>query len=141
MLRALIGTTIIAGAVLAVGASHGPGIALTGTKAPSSTSSFALDGDPSFGGTASFTATYSPMKWTAQESLYCTQNGSQVYLNVANAPSTSQTWNSSFTLYSQAWADNPSLPADCTAQLFYLTWQGKTITGRIVLGTSTFTTT
>jgi hypothetical protein len=141
MLRALIGTTVLAGAFLAVGVSQAPAMTLASVKPTSSTASLALASDPSFAGTVTFTASYSPMKWIAEESVYCTQNGSQVYLDAHLAPSSAQPWSSTFTLWSQAWANNGGGPANCTTQLYYYTWQGKTETGVVYLGTVNFTTT
>lgn len=38
--------------------------------------------DPSFGATIAFSATYAPMKWIPEESVSCSVNGKEVYLDV-----------------------------------------------------------
>lgn len=140
MLRALIGTTVVASALLAAGVA-GPAMTLTGAKPTTSTSTFALQGDPSFGGVAAFSATYAPMKWIAEESVSCSSNGTDVYLQAQTAPSSSQPWASTFMLWSPEWANAGGGAATCTAQLYYYTWQGRTETSLVLLGSVTFTTT
>jgi type II secretory pathway pseudopilin PulG len=138
MLRALIGTTIVAGAVLAVGASHGSAVALTGTKAPTSPSTVTLTTtNPSFGGTASFAVVDPPTKSLQEIGLTCTENGQTVYLsaNTQNEPSWTQ-----FKLWSQEWSVAGGGSANCVAQLYYFTWQGKTETGVVIEDQTTFTT-
>lgn len=140
MLRALLATTVTGAAMLAV-SSAAPAVALAAPKPAPTTSTFTMQSDPSFGGAVSFSATYSPMKWIAEESVSCSESGTDVYLSVQTAPSTAQPWASTFTLWSPEWATAGGGAASCTAQLYYYTWQGKTEVSIVVLQTVTFTTT
>lgn len=140
MLRALIATTVTGAAMLAVSTAT-PTVTHAAPKPGATAASFTMQSDPSFGGTASFSATYSPMKWTAEESVSCSENGTEVYLSVQTAPSTAQPWASAFTMWSQTWASAGGGPATCEAQLYYYTWQGKTETSIVLLSTLTFSTT
>lgn len=139
MLRALIGTALVGGTLFAAGAG-GPSMALTGAKPSQGPATLTMQSAPTFGGALTLSATYAPMKWTAQESVSCSQGGSQVYLAVQTAPSAAQPWVSTFTMWSQTWVNAGSGPATCTAQLYYYTWQGKTETSLVLLSTTTFST-
>jgi hypothetical protein len=95
--------------------------------------------NPSFGSTVSFTITYPAMKWIPEVSLNCSQKGQEVYLGV-ETPTGSGSWTPQFTLWSQQWANNGSGPAECTAKLYYYTWQGKAETGVVYLAQTSFVT-
>jgi|SRR5579859_4481042 len=97
--------------------------------------------DPSFGATISFSAGFSPMKWVPEESVECWQGGQMVYLDVQVDTDGTSPWTSSFTLWSQAWADAGGGAANCTASFYYYTWKGHTETGVVYLATISFTTT
>ena len=140
MLRGVIGTAAVGAALLAAGVTTHT-LTLAGGRPAPKTSSFNLQSDPSFGGTATFSATYAPMRWIAEESVACSKNGTDVYLQAQTAPSTSQPWVSTWALTSPQWAIAGGGAATCTAQLYYYTWQGKTETGVVILNTVTFTTT
>jgi len=94
---------------------------------------------PSFGGTVSFAITYPAMKWIPEVSVSCSQNGQEVYLGV-ETPSGSSSWTPEFTLWSQPWANNGGGPAECVANLYYYTWQGKAETGVVYLARTSFLT-
>jgi hypothetical protein len=111
-----------------------------GGPAPAGTAGIALSSDPSFGSTVSFAVTYPAMKWTPEVSVTCTLNGQQVYLD-AQTPSGSGTWAPQFTLWSLPWGATGGVPANCTAQLYYYTWQGKAETGVVYLSQTSFVTT
>ena len=130
---AAVCAALFAGPALAAGAGPtdtgvAPGIALSSP-------------DTSFGATISFSATYAAMRWIPEESVECWQNGEMVYLDVQVNPDRSDPWLSSFTLWSQGWADAGGGPADCTANLYYYTWKGHTETGVVYLASASFTTT
>ena len=101
--------------------------------------SITLNGISSFGSTVSFTVAYSAMKWVPEVSLSCSENGQRVYL-VAQTPSGSGVWTPQFTLWSQNWADLGGGSANCTANLYYYTWQGQTETGVVYLAQTSFVT-
>ena len=104
------------------------------------TSSIALSAaDPSFGGRVSFNVTDPAMKWIPEISLTCSQNNQTVYLDV-HVQNSSIPW-TQFTLWSQTWANNGGGAANCTAKLYYYTWQGKTETGVVYLAQTSFVTT
>ena len=104
------------------------------------TGTLTLDNSPSFGGTAVFTATYTPMRQIAEESVSCRINGTDVYLQAQTAPNTTQPWVSTFKLTSPEWVAAGGGPATCTAQLYFYTWQGHTEVSVTVLATVTFST-
>lgn len=93
---------------------------------------------PSFGASMSFTATFAPMKWIPEESVSCSVNGQNVYLDVQTYSGASP-WTSSWMLWSQTWANDGGVAANCTASLFYYTWKGHTETGVVYLARATFT--
>lgn len=94
-------------------------------------------GDPSFGATIAFSATYAPMKWIPEESVSCSVNGKEVYLDVQTFSGASP-WTSTWKLWSQTWANGGGGAANCSAALFYYTWKGHTETGVVYLATASF---
>jgi hypothetical protein len=108
-----------------------------GGTSGSATSAIALTGDPSFGATASFAVTYQTMKWVPEMSVSCSISGKVVYL-VAQTPGGSGPWTPQFLLWSQSWANSGGGPANCTATLYYYTWQGRAETGIVYLAETTF---
>jgi hypothetical protein len=134
--------SLIAVAVISIfGVGSLTGILVASKQTASTGGTIALDSaDPSFGATVKFTASYAPMKWVPEESVICTSNGQMVYGNVQVQTSGSSPWTSSWTLWSQTWANAGGAAASCTASLFYYTWQGKTETGVVYLASSIFTT-
>lgn len=137
MLRGILGTAVGAALLAAAVTTHTTSVAAA--KPGPTTSSFGLQADPSFGGSASFSATYAPMRWIAEESVSCSVGGTDVYLAVQTAPNGSQPWTSSFTLWSPEWAGAGGAAASCTAELYYYTWQGRTETSQVMLNSVTFT--
>ncbi len=99
--------------------------------APTAGASIALNGSASFGSSASFVAVDPPTKWIQEVSVSCWQNGREVYFGVQTVGSTGGTYTPSFMLWSMDWAAAGGASANCTADLFYYTWQGKTETGRV----------
>jgi hypothetical protein len=97
--------------------------------------------DPSFGATIYLSAGFSPMKWVPEESVECWQSGQMVYLDVQVNTDGTSPWTSSFTLWSQGWADAGAGAADCTASFYYYMWKGHTETSVVYLATISFTTT
>jgi len=65
----------------------------------------------------------------------CAQNGDNVYLDVHTQNQAS--W-LQFTLWSQTWANAGGGSANCVAQLYYYTWQGKRETGLVVEAQTSF---
>ncbi|HEV2216162.1 MAG TPA: hypothetical protein VGV88_01195 [Candidatus Dormibacteraeota bacterium] len=112
----------------------------TGDPAPIATLTLTSE-HPAFGAAISFTATFPAMKWIPEESVECDQGGQMAYLDVQVEPNGTSPWASSFTLWSQSWADGGGAPADCTANLYFYTWKGHTETSVVYLGTTSFTTT
>ena len=92
---------------------------------------------PSFGGTALFNIVDPPAKSVQEISVTCGPDGTMWYLDVHTANQANWT---SFTLWSQKWADAGGSATSCVAELFYYTWQGKMETGRVVEATTSFTT-
>jgi hypothetical protein len=111
------------------------------TSTSSAPASLVVNNDPPFGGAVSLTATYGPIgKNIPEESVTCTSNGVEVYLNVQTG-STAGSWTSDWGLWSQTWADAGGGPANCVAQLFYYTWQGKVEIAVTYLASSSFAVT
>ena len=126
--------------MLPAGASKLSLTTLSTHTSSSSTSNIALStANPRFGGTVSFNVSNPATKWIPEISLTCSQNNQTVYLNVHVQNSTIP-W-TQFSLWSQTWANNGGGPANCTAQLYYYTWKGKTETGVVYLAQTSFVTT
>jgi hypothetical protein len=104
----------------------------------STTSSISLNGTASFGGSASFTVVDPPVKGLPEMSVNCWQGDQNVYLGVQMMSGPSP-YAPTFTLWSSTWAANGGGPANCTASLFYYTWQGQRETGIVYMATSSFT--
>jgi hypothetical protein len=139
--RLLVAIPILVAVTAIIGFSTLSLVPAASKQSASPTGSLTLDNaDPSFGGTVKFTASYSTMKWVPEESINCTASGQNVYLDVQTY-SGSSPWTSSWTLWSQTWANSGGGPASCTAKLFYYTWQGKTETGVVYLASSSFSAT
>jgi hypothetical protein len=116
--------------------SSGGGGGSGGTTTSGST--ITLDGTASFGSPATFTVVDPPVSGLPEMSVSCSQNGQSVYLDV-QMMSGSSPYTPTFTLWSQTWANNGGGAADCTAQLYYYTWQGKKETGVVYMATTNFT--
>ena len=99
-----------------------------------------LDNAPSFGGTAVFSASYSglPKNSIPSMGVQCWQSGQSVYLQAQTQNGPIQPW-TSFSMWSQTWANNGGGGANCVADLYYFTYQGKTVTGALGLAQITFT--
>ena len=139
MLRVLIGAAIIGGSMLAAGGG-GSGMSLTAAPAGgANTSSIALSGDPAFNGTAAFAVTLTSLPNNAipTASVQCFQNGSSVYGQAQTQNGPIQPW-TSFALWSQTWANAGGGAAACTADLYYFTYKGKTVTGVVELAQTSF---
>jgi len=138
--RLVIGIPVVIAVTAIMGVSVFSAVPVA-SRQPTAGGSLALSSaDPSFGATIKFSASFAPMKWIPEESVSCTANGKNVYLDVQTYSGASP-WTSSWTLWSQTWANAGGGPASCTAQLFYYTWQGKTETGVVYLASSTFSAT
>jgi hypothetical protein len=129
---------LISGAVVAIlGIAAVPASAKS-TSGSTTTASLTVDNDPPFGGTVALTATFGSMKWIPEESVTCTSNGVQVYLDVQTGSAGTTSWTADWTLWSQTWQAAGGGAADCVSNLYYYTWQGKTETGITYLATTSF---
>lgn len=117
MLRALIGTTVIAGALAAASVSNSPVMSLTASKQQSSTTdSITLQSsDPALGVTVFFANTYPNGTKNPADEVTCSQNGSVVWGEIL---SISQEQQYGFLLGgdSSPWVTDGG-SASCTAQL------------------------
>jgi hypothetical protein len=129
---AVVGLMALAAAVAIPAWAGGNG---NGNTPTGSQSTITLNGSATYGQQASLTTVDPPVKYPMLASVACNQNGQTVYAeadNLSTNPAHPQ-----FRLWGPSW--NGSAPADCTAELYYFTWQGKTITGVVVMATTTFT--
>jgi hypothetical protein len=132
--RRALGSALVAGSAATLLFS---GTTFAAKPAPAATTnSITLNGAASFGSTASFTVVDPPVSSVQEVSVTCGQT-TQVYLDVHTQNDANWT---QFNLWSQAWQDAGGGPANCTAQLYYYTWQGHQETGLVIEATTTFTT-
>jgi hypothetical protein len=122
MLRALIGTTMIAGAVIAIGASHAPGMTLASSPNTTTSSLAVMQSAPALGATVTFHSTYSNNAKNPTVVTNCYQSGTVVWGEVDSASSATSPGvllggNSS------PWLTNGG-SATCTADLYSLTFKG-----------------
>jgi len=130
--KSLIACTVLT--ILSIGATFIPAQARTAPT--SSTASIALTtANPAFAGPAAFSIVDPPTKNVQEVSVSCAQNGNNVYLDVHTQNQAS--W-LQFTLWSQTWANAGGGSANCVAQLYYYTWQGKRETGLVVEAQTSF---
>jgi len=130
---------LISGVVVAIlGIAAMPASAKSTGSGSTTTASLIVDNDPPFGGTVALTATFASMKSIPEESVTCTSNGEQVYLNVQTGSAGATSWTADWTLWSQTWQAAGGGAANCVASLYYYTWQGKSETGITYLAAANF---
>jgi hypothetical protein len=130
---------LISGVVVAIiGIAATPASAKSTGSGSTTPASLTVNNDPPFGGRVALTATFAPMKAVPEESVTCTSNGEQVYLNVQTGSGSVSSWTADWTLWSTAWQNAGGGAADCAASLYYYTWQGKTETGVTYLASANF---
>ena len=129
-----------AAVVAILGIAAGPASAKSTNTGSTGTASLVVNNDPPFGGTVALTANYGGMKAIPEESITCTSNGQQVYLNVqtGSGSGSATPWTSNWTLWSQTWQNAGGGAATCVASLYYYTWTGKSETGVVYLASSSF---
>lgn len=84
------------------------------------------------------TATLAPMKVAPMESVVCTSNGNQVYMEAQSGAVGATSWTADWTMSSVAWQDAGNTAASCVSELYYFTYQGKAETGYVILATANF---
>jgi hypothetical protein len=131
---------LVSGVVVAIlGIAATPSSAKsTGSGSSTTTASLTVDNDPPFGGSVALSATFAPVKAVPEESVTCTSNGQEVYLNVQTGSGSTGSWTADWTLWSQAWQSAGGGAANCIAELYYYTWQGKSETGITYLASANF---
>jgi hypothetical protein len=130
---------LISGAVVAILLIAAmPASAKSTGSGSTSTASLTVDNDPPFGGTIALSATFTPVKAVPEESVICTSNGEQVYLNVQTGSGSVSSWTAHWTLWSETWQSAGGGAANCVANLYYYTWQGKSETGITYLASANF---
>jgi hypothetical protein len=129
---AAVVVTVLVAAAFAVPALAG------GKTSNGGTSTITLNGNASFNNPASFTVVDPPVKGLPEMTVQCSQNGQGVYVDT-QMMSGSSPYTPTFTLYSSQWAANGGGAADCSAQLYYYTWQGNKETGVVIMATDSFT--
>jgi hypothetical protein len=130
----LITSILVTGSTFAAKGGNG-----NGPRALSTEPAIApLEADLHFGGTVSFAVTYPAMKDTPQVRVLCFQSGQMVY-QYSQWSNGAEPWVPSFALWSAPWAANGGGAADCSADLYYFTYQGQTQTGVVYLAHTEFT--